>query len=268
MNKIDLQDVTFNIPIKIDSEDRIKNLQNCIKWIRQNFNTNIILYEGDITQKIKYEINDNDIKYYYHYSKLFHRTRYLNEMAKISQTPIIINHDIDVVFPVNQILESIEKIRSNELDGVFPYDKHFIDMKPETTNILSNDFNFNKINPQNENIIGYDVNIAKKMKGVASVASVGGCIIWNKKKFIEGGMENEKFISYGYEDNERVYRFETLGYNIGRVKGNLYHMHHSRGKDSSVNHGLYMNNRLNYNKISQMNESELKQEIELWEWTK
>ena len=33
---------------------------------------------------------------------------------------------------------------------------------------------------------------------------------------------------YGYEDDERFYRFNTMGYKVGRLDAHVYHMEHAR----------------------------------------
>lgn len=267
MSKIDLTDVTFTIPIKIDSPDRSRNFIIGLQWILDNFDTNIIVFESDTEIRLNHKTHPaHKIKSYYHYSAKFHRTRYLNEMAKITTTPIIVNQDVDVMFKPSQILKSVEKIRNNELDGVFPYNGDFIDMSSETIQKLRmGQVTFDSINRTTDRIIGYDTR-AELNKGSCGGASVGGCVIWDREKFIEGGMENENFISYGFEDNERVYRFETLGYKLGRVDGDLYHMSHSRGKDSFVNHDHYESNHNELKRVMKMDKDELKQEIGKWSW--
>ncbi len=46
-----------------------------------------------------------------------------------------------------------------------------------------------------------------------------------KTKFIEKVvMENENFRAYAPEDKERFYRFNTLGYNVGRIDNFIYHL--------------------------------------------
>ena len=87
---------------------------------------------------------------------------------------------------------------------------------------------------------------------------MGGAIFWNKKVFVEGGMENENFVAYSPEDKERFYRFTTLGYNVGRIDNYVYHLEHARGHNSWINNP-HMNNNNLWDKIQKMNQNELKQ---------
>ena len=45
--KTDLTDVTFIIPVKIDSDDRRRNLKITLSYLQRNFDTNIIVCESD-----------------------------------------------------------------------------------------------------------------------------------------------------------------------------------------------------------------------------
>jgi predicted glycosyltransferase involved in capsule biosynthesis len=251
---IDLTDVTFNIPFKIDTPERVRNLNIILDYLTTNFKTNILLCENDTDQKF-----DTQGKY----NKLFiprgdylmHRTHCLNQMAMKSSTPIIVNYDTDVLFPVAQYVQSVKVIRENKYDMVYPYDGRFIDLQePHITNI-KNTRSVENLTPNNGNLI--------------HPKSVGGAIFWNKQKFIEGGMENERFISWGWEDNERLHRFGVLGYRISRVEGVLYHLTHPRSPNSAnTQHKAYFDNEKEYHRILSLSKDALRQQISTWGWTK
>jgi hypothetical protein len=95
--------------------------------------------------------------------------------------------------------------------------------------------------------------------------SVGGAIGYLKKSFINAGGENENFISYGAEDLERNYRFKTLGYEVERVKGALYHLDHAITLDSSNKHEDFEANKKEYEKVSKMNKAELADYVATWQ---
>jgi hypothetical protein len=56
---------------------------------------------------------------------------------------------------------------------------------------------------------------------------------YSRHAFWEAGGENENFVAYNPEDQERVYRWKTLGYQVARVSGPLFHLDHYRGDNSS-----------------------------------
>ena len=97
--------------------------------------------------------------------------------------------------------------------------------------------------------------------------SVGGAIFYNKQKFFECGMENEYFMSWGWEDVLRTYIIQTLGFRLGRIPGILYHLNHPTSPNSSnVQHKAYQDNYNEYVKTSRMNLEQLRQYIKTWNW--
>ena len=57
----------------------------------------------------------------------------------------------------------------------------------------------------------------------------------NRKSYILAGMENENFRGSSPEDKERFYRFDKMGYSVGRIDDIVYHLEHSRGANSWPN---------------------------------
>lgn len=233
--KIDLEDVTFTIPYKRDHADRQANLELSVQMLDLHFNTNIIVRESS--------------------DQVFHRTRLLNEMALESKTPIIVNWDTDVIIPPAQIIESVRRIRDNEVDMIYPYDGRFARVTRDNFNLVKKSMDIGVL-------------AGKTFKGMnpGDRLSVGGAIMFNKEKFISGGMENENFISYGPEDLERLDRFEMMGLRTSRAKGVLYHMDHFIGPDSNSTNPYFKSNEQEYKRIARMNADDLKREVQSWKW--
>jgi hypothetical protein len=254
MNKIDLTDLTLNIPVFIDSDDRLKNFKTSMSWLMHHFDVNITIMEIGTSPVLRVPITER-LKYYFQPDLVFHKTRYLNEMCKLSNTPFTATYDVDVIFEPVQFLSAVNKLRNDECDAIFPYDGKFLNIEHEKRIKALNEMSLSSIDVNNQHYLGNRV-------------SVGGCLIWNKKKYIEGGMENQNCISWGFEDDECFERFSKLGYRIKRQQGHLYHMHHSRGPTSSSNHQNYLNNEREYHRIKSMDVETLKQEISTWKWLK
>jgi hypothetical protein len=246
-NRIDLTDVTITIPVKYDHADRRRNLDIVLKLIRANFDTNIILMEqgegrfSDVAgvEYMKLEATE------------FHRTRMLNRMAAQAKTPIIINYDCDIVLPAAAILQAVEYLRSGEADFVYPYEHN-------STDVISAMLNENK---QADLAVYKDL---KHQQWTSVRPTYGGIVLINREKFIESGGENENFISYGPEDVERYERWLKLGYGHRRVRGQIYHLMHHRGPDSSMTHPHYVGNVFALRKMREMRVDELKSYIKSW----
>lgn len=246
--KIDLSDVTFTIPVHYDHEDRAQNLRLNLSYLTKHFNTNIIIGEqkGHHFKSLGYKYMNFDYPQ-------FHRTKMLNEMANEADTEIIANWDADVIVPPLQIYEAVKAIREGK-DMVYPYDGRFgrVERKRWYQEIRDH----------------LDTGIWRKEKFTGTrdtdSRSVGGALFLNKEKFMEAGMENENFVSYAPEDQERWYRFRKLGYQVSRITGNLYHLDHFIGPNSYTQHSFYRSNEKEFHRI--VNIPDLKAEVERWPW--
>lgn len=232
--KYDLSDVTFTIPVMYDHQDRKQNVDLNVCLLQRVFNTSIVIGErtepGSGIDGCKFMYMGQFCYYMAFQLPNFHRTWMLNRLAHLAHTPIIANWDADVSVPEVQVMVAVEMIRKDRMDGAYPFDGRFARV------------------PRNPyfKILEKELDLGTVFKGVASTFkggqgltgsnSVGGAVFWNRKKFFEGGGENELFISHAPEDAERWERMKFLGYRVGRIIGHLFHMDHWVGPNSSGEH--------------------------------
>ena len=222
--KFDLSDTTFIIPIRIDTVVRLENLLLCVDHLLKGFQTHIVVleaapYNNGIIQlilkdRITYQfVEDKD--------PVYHKTKYLNQMAKDVKTDFIGIWDADVIVDHKQILDALHHLRQNLCDIAYPYNGDFCD----TSELLRNHY-----------IIHRDLDFLKtnhgKMKLMYSVegliGAVGGAIFARTDKYRLAGMENEAFYGWGLEDGERHYRWLCFDFKIYRSEGCLFHLTHTR----------------------------------------
>lgn len=255
MKKYDLKDTTFTIPVSYDHKDRRQNLELGVCMIQRSYDTNIYIGEG---LSNKFEYMSQWCKYRHFEMDKFHRTRMLNEMAWDSDTEIIVNWDADVFVPEVQVVVSIDLIRRGDLDGAYPYDGRFARV-PRIPWF-----------EQLEKSLDVGIFHAQRFRGTSldkERSSVGGAVIWNRKKFFEGGGENEYFISHAPEDAERWDRFHLLGYKIRRIGGQLFHMDHWVGPNSSNAHGFKAHNGEIWAKHRSITtEEQMWEYVKAWPW--
>jgi hypothetical protein len=189
----------------------------------------------------KFEYLQVDKYICFNYSE-FHRTKMINEMVRQSDTDIVVICDADVIIPEEQYHQSIELILQGS-DVVYPYNK-FIKLNKYQSNEL-----------RNNTYILYDLQ---------GIDSKGGMIFFNKESYINGGMENEKFMVWGYEDYERYSRFKKLGYKIEIIPGNIYHLYHHKGLNSIPLNEHYNDNKIEFEKVNSMTKEELKEYVSTW----
>ena len=233
--KHNLKDTTFIIPIKIESDDRLRNVITVCCFLLENFDTKVIIKEVDdksvfqeealpqiseyvedaldnLTHMFEKKDPDDDV---------FYRMRYINEMLHKADTPVIANYDCDVLMPIQTYLEAQKQLTEGEFDVIYPYglgpwQKKVFATDAMVSEFLSNDCEFSYLE--------------KKVE--IDNAESGHVQFFRRSAYIEGGMENENFRGSAPEDKERIHRFTTLGYNVGRIENWIYHLEHSRGNNS------------------------------------
>ncbi len=248
-----LSDTTFLIPIRIDSSDRLENLEIIINYLQKSFDTNIIVLEADKNQRV---INlPEGVQYYYicDGKEWFHRTKYLNILIKKARTPFISIYDADVIFPEKQIIQCVDWLRKGDCNVAYPYTGFFGEVDVLAKHIFSKILDSNYLTE----------NIGKLRAG--SMRSCGGAVFVDRQKYISAGMENEQFKKWGAEDKERLKRMEILDFRIKRSPGALYHLPHKRGKNSRY---LSMDDQTTsikeFIKVANMTQKELIEYISLW----
>ena len=77
-----MNDLTFIFPIRIDSNERLENIDANINYLKKLFNCNVLIAE-DKTNQIN---RDDIIKINTNFNDLFYKTRIINNAVKNSPT--------------------------------------------------------------------------------------------------------------------------------------------------------------------------------------
>jgi hypothetical protein len=257
MNKLDLKDVTFIIPVRIDCIERMENIHMVVDYLSTCFSTNIIILEADKrNSKIVEDIVSDRGMYLFieDLDPVFYRTKYLNRLSILVETNFLAVWDSDVIIHPSQLLSAISGLREDKYDFVFPYDGHFFD-----TGITHRIRFFECRN------IDYLLENKDRMILPYTSTACGGGFLARLSDYLECGGENEGFYGWGQEDGERVERWKILDKRVRRIKGPMFHLYHPRGKNSN-----YLNNehrdlqRAEFGRISSMGRNELMKEIDGW----
>lgn len=234
MKKINLSNCTFIIPVRIDSNDRTRNLITVLCFLLSQFDTKIILKEVAsqplvdeyILPQVK-EFLGNDLEgFTYLFEKSdnpeFHRMKIINEVLNQVETDVVVNYDSDVLLKPEIYAKSVNLILNEKYDIIYPYglgeyQKQIYANDNLVSDFLNNDFDF-AILEEREKVY---------------MSQFGHVQFLKTKSYIDAGMENENFISWSPEDKERYFRFDKLGYKVGRIDSAfVYHLEHYRGKNS------------------------------------
>lgn len=254
--KIDLSEATFIIPIRIESQDRLRNVITTTAFLIDNFDTNIIIKEvdsesvfiRDVVPVLK-DFYDVDTHIFHIFEKsdepLFHRQRVLNEMVAEAKTEIVVNYDCDVLLPLDSYHESYQSILHHTHDVIYPYGQGIYQKQVRATDEVVSKF--------------LETSDYKYLDEVSNLhtSDFGWVQFFNRQVYIKGGLENENFKAYAPEDKERFYRFTTLGYNVGRINDYVYHLEHARGENSWFSNPHMASNMQEWEKIQTMNREQL-----------
>jgi hypothetical protein len=259
---VDLSNATFIIPLRIESEDRMRNIITLLCFLFGNFDTNVIVKEVDtesvfeksVLPQVK-EFVDRDINLTHIFEKsddsVFYRMHILNEMLAMTKTDVVINYDCDVLMPIETYVNAYEAILNKTCDVVYPYGNGNFQKQVHVNDEIVSDFLNND----------FDFSILENNSQISS-SDFGWVQFFNRSVYVEGGMENENFRGSSPEDKERFFRFTMLGYNVGRIDNWIYHLEHSRGPNSwpdSIQGNPYMKQNFEaWNHIQTLNKEQLK----------
>jgi hypothetical protein len=140
-------------------------------------------------------------------------------------------------------------ILDGNYDMIYPYgfgnyQKQIYADDDLVTNFLNNDFDFSIL----------------ETKEKIYMSQFGHVQFFKTSSYIEGGMENENFISWSPEDKERYFRFTTLGYKVGRLENEfVYHLEHYRGQNSWFGNPYIEKNNQLWEYLQRLSKQQLKE---------
>jgi predicted cupin superfamily sugar epimerase len=261
MKKIDLSDCTFIIPVRIDSGDRTRNITTVLCYLLKTFNTKVILKEVDskplveeyVIEQIKEFLDEDEINnLIYLFEKSddseFHRMKIINEILDQVETDVVVNYDSDVLLKPEIYEKSVNLILNEKYDIIYPYgfgeyQKQIYANDELVSDFLNNDFDFSILETREK----------------IYMSQFGHVQFIKTKSYIDAGMENENFISWSPEDKERYFRFNKLGYKIGRIDSAfVYHLEHYRGQNSWFNNPHIMKNNQLWEHIQNLSVEQLR----------
>ena len=120
--------LTFLIPVKLESDDRVRNLTTVLSFLLTNFDSQVLVKESDTIPRFESlvlpnlkNINNLDYSFEKQHENFFHKTKILNDLIEKSTTQVVANYDTDVILPVKSICKAYEMIESGQSDAVYPY---------------------------------------------------------------------------------------------------------------------------------------------------
>lgn len=262
-SKMEISVCTYMIPLRVETPDRLRNIITVLLYFLKNIKAPIIIkefdkesiYEASVLPQISQVATEEELSQITHVFEqsddiVFHRTRLINDMIMMADTTNVCNYDCDVLLPfqthfyANTFLckgylppDAPEGTPLQPVKVVYPYgfgmfqQQVFADDQT-VSNFINSNFNFHAFNGK---MRPYD-------------AKFGFCQFFNKEEYIRLGMENENFISYGYEDDERYHRFNMCS-DVVRINDTIFHLEHKRSQNSWFTNPHIEGNRKEWEKL-------------------
>jgi predicted glycosyltransferase involved in capsule biosynthesis len=237
-----MKDLTFLLPCRIESEDRLRNVVTSVTYLLKNFpEAKVILKEVDTHSHFKFRalpviskyVDTKQLTHIYEESdeKFFHKTRILNDLLVASDTEIVYNHDVDIVLPKSSYISAYNAISNGNADVVYPFGcgvyQWAVNYSESTFNqFLDSNFDFSLLNECKFRV----------------ASSIGWGQMIKRDVEINAGLWNENFISWGAEDCEFYFRLNSFGLRVGRVNSDVYHFEHGRTFNSHYHNPKFMDN--------------------------
>lgn len=225
-----MMDLTFLIPTRIETADRLRNIISTVSYLLKNVSAKVIVKEVSeypnfhlkALPEIKKYVDTHNLTSLYEESNepLFCKSRVLNDLIVASNTKIVANYDADCILPLSSYHNAYEMINMGDYDVVYPYQCGIYQWSVK--------YDFDTY----EQFVGsLDISFFDNYKSLSN-STIGWTQFIDRQKYIDSYMMNENFISWGCEDDEFYYRMSILGNRIGRVDDYVYHLEHSRTRNS------------------------------------
>jgi len=235
-----MKDLTFIIPTRIETEDRLRNIISSVSYLLRHLPAKVIVKEVAPQSTFKFRAIP-EIKKYADISNLTHlyensvaplfcKSKVLNDLIVAADTKFVANYDADCILPLTSYHQAYAILAGDKADVVYPYGCGIYQWKAEYNMQVYQEF-----------ISTLDYRVLDKRRTLSN-STIGWTQFVNRQKYIDSYMMNENFISWGCEDDEFYFRMSTLGNRIARVEDYVYHLEHSRTDNSWFSNPNFNNN--------------------------
>jgi hypothetical protein len=261
-----MMDLTFLIPTKIETEDRLRNIISSVSYLLKNIPAKVIVKEVSnhptfqfrAVPEIRKYVDVSNLEYFYEESQepLFCKSKVLNDLIVISSTKVVANYDADCILPIDSYHQAYDAINEDRVDIVYPYGCGIYQWKAAYNSEIYEKF-----------VSTLDTSVLDQNKSLSN-STIGWTQFINRQKYIESYMMNENFISWGCEDDEFYYRMNVLGNRIGRIDNYVYHLEHSRTHNSWFSNPNFNENYQLWNQIKTFDKNQLVRYYESQDYVK
>lgn len=261
-----MYDLTFLIPIRIETEDRLRNVISSVSYLLRNIPAKVIVKEVSnhptfrfrALPEIRKYANTDNLTFLFEENNdpFFCKSKVLNDLLVESDTKVVANYDADCILPISSYHQAYSAINDDQVDVVYPYGCGVYQWRAEYNPEVYEEF-----------VQSLDTSVLDKKK-VLYNSTIGWVQFVNRQKYIQSYMMNENFISWGCEDSEFYYRMSFLENRIARIDNYVYHLEHSRTFNSWFSNPNFNSNNNLWNAIKTFDRNQMVSYYESQEYYK
>ena len=249
---LDIENMTFIFPIRIDSIEQLENFELNLCIMKNAFNSPIYILEIGIIQRIFLTMDTTKIRYEFiaDNSKDRDLAKHINYMVKNTNTEILCVWNSETLIDPKQIKKSFYIISNFNVQLCYPGETLcFID------DVLLYLFKRNK---ENFDEMRKTLSPAHYLSIPSYYAEV---FLVRKIDYEHFGLENDKLHSCGFEALERIKRIEKLNGHIVFSKGPIYMLNKKNFKYLNLNHAYAVNDISEYIEVCESTSDQITERI-------
>ena len=256
-----LDDVDVVIPVRIDTEDRLENLDTVLAFFDEAFTGHRVLvieHAAEIAARDCALAHGAD----YHFVEsggCFHKSRVFNLGIALADRPFVLLYDCDVLLHPESVVAARDALAADRLDFVYPYNGILLQIARARVRGAAGALSLllaslPRAVADRDAALPADVEF---LHGSRAEPSSGAALMAVRRRLVLAGGLNENIVSYGCEDTELATRLAKLGTRVNRLDGfSAYHIAHRRGPDSHYNN-FHATNLAEWRKVEAMDRTEL-----------
>lgn len=255
-------DLAVILPVRIDHPDRASNFDTVLRYFAKFFSEyEMILVESGAAPRLTHLANQSGVVHCFIAGEgPLYKTKMLNIGARLTERPLAVFYDTDVLFRPEAVQAVLMGLRNNPaLAFGIPYNGIQLNVGGADKAAISEEFDFGRFPGLKQAELYKDY-------GNSAVCwnpeGVGGATFFKRAVYLDCGGYNEKLVGCYWEDYEIVARFSLMGYPPFAISdANLYHLEHERTNPGNRD-PLWHINEAEYNRVLAMPSEEIRRYIQ------
>ena len=218
----DFKDIALVRFVRIDTPERLKNLELTTEFYRRNcINVQFIFVEDDDHPKSFHLAKENDITCLTNNTdSKWRKSAGYNRAATLTGRPYLCFLDVDCMVHPQHILTAAAA-NKGKTAGVIPHNGNSFDIDPNTLGEFQQSYDYNLLK---SNLNSIQTNDSCK----------GGAVVFSREAFFMINGFNPNFRGWGWEDLEILRRSNMLGYQPGGIddpEAIIWHIQHPANRE-------------------------------------